>query len=192
MAKFIGDDQLRRVKEAVDLVDLMADYAPPQKAGAQFSVCCPFHQERSPSCYIYPDQQTYHCFGCGAHGDSITLVREQEGLNLSTPLNFCAPRRYSACFRREVFPCTKKGPSKSEREQLLELMRFATSFTKKRCSTKTPPKRLEATSRVAGLIVNSPNSLAWALPRSWLARAGGSTAGVYPAATDFGKPCNGS
>lgn len=132
MAKFIGDDQLRRVKEAVDLVDLMGDYAPPQKAGAQFRVCCPFHQERSPSCYIYPDQQTYHCFGCGAHGDAITLVREQEGLEFVDAVEFLARRAgIQLVFEEKYAGSHKKGPSKSERENLLALMKFATEFYQK-------------------------------------------------------------
>ena len=129
MAKFIGDDQLRRVKEAVDLVDVMGDYAPPQKAGAQFRVCCPFHQERSPSCYIYPDQQTYHCFGCGAHGDVITLVREQEGLEFVDAVEFLARRAGIQLVYEETFSGSqRRGPSRSEREDLLALMKFATEF----------------------------------------------------------------
>ena len=107
----------------------MGDYAPPQKAGAQFKVCCPFHQERSPSCYIYPDQQTYHCFGCGAHGDIITLVREQEGLDFVDAVEFLARRANIEVVYEERGPSSqKRGPSRSEREALLALMKFTTEF----------------------------------------------------------------
>lgn len=127
MGKFLGEEQLRRVKDAVDLVEVMADYAPPQKAGAQFKVCCPFHQERTPSCYIYPDQQTYHCFGCGAHGDVITLVREQEGLDFVDAVEYLARRAHIELVFEER---GSSAPSmdRSEREQLLAAMVFAQGF----------------------------------------------------------------
>lgn len=48
-------------------------------AGAvNFKVCCLFHQERTASCHIYTKSKKYHCFGCGAHGDIITMVIEME------------------------------------------------------------------------------------------------------------------
>ncbi|TVR45918.1 MAG: DNA primase [Planctomycetota bacterium] len=127
MGKFVGEEQLRRIKEAVDLVDVMGDYAPPQKAGSQFKVCCPFHQERTPSCYIYPDQQTYHCFGCGAHGDIITLVREQEGLDFVDAVEYLARRANIQLVFEERGP-GETGPNRSERENLLALMAFASDF----------------------------------------------------------------
>ena len=76
---FIGDDQVRLVKSRIDLVQLMGEYTPLRKSGANFTGCCAFHQERTPSMYVYAEQQTYHCFGCGAHGDAITLIREGAG-----------------------------------------------------------------------------------------------------------------
>lgn len=92
MAGFIGEDQVRRIKAAVDLVQVMGEYAPLRKAGRMWACCCPFHQERSPSCYVYPDQQTYHCFGCGAHGDVITLVRNRENIEFSEAVELIARR----------------------------------------------------------------------------------------------------
>ncbi len=57
---FIGDDQVRLVKTRIDLVQLMGEYTPLRKAGANFTGCCAFHQERTPSMYVYAEQQTYH------------------------------------------------------------------------------------------------------------------------------------
>ncbi|TVR13474.1 MAG: DNA primase [Planctomycetota bacterium] len=123
MADIIGEDQVRRIKEAVDLVEVMGDYAPPQRAGRLFKLCCPFHQERTPSCYIYPDQQTYHCFGCGAHGDVITLVREQEGLSFTDAVEFLARRagiQVTYEQRRQ-----RSAQARSQREGLLALMTWS-------------------------------------------------------------------
>ena len=92
MPGFLGDDQVRRVREAIDLVQLMSEYAPVRKAGANFTCCCPFHQERSPSMYIYTGDQHYYCFGCKAHGDAITLIREKENVAFADAVEMLAKR----------------------------------------------------------------------------------------------------
>ncbi|MEZ0496487.1 DNA primase [Sphingomonas sp. IW22] len=51
-----------------------------QRAGREFRACCPFHNEKSPSFYVNDDKGFYHCFGCGAHGDAIRWLTEQQGL----------------------------------------------------------------------------------------------------------------
>lgn len=54
--------------------------------------CCPFHQEKTPSFYVYEDQATYHCFGCGAHGDIFSFVQEQENATFPEALEKMATR----------------------------------------------------------------------------------------------------
>jgi len=51
-----------------------------KKAGANFSACCPFHNEKTPSFTVSPSKQFYHCFGCGAHGNAIGFLMEYSGL----------------------------------------------------------------------------------------------------------------
>ncbi|PCD03189.1 DNA primase [Sphingomonas spermidinifaciens] len=51
-----------------------------QRAGREYRACCPFHNEKSPSFYVNDDKGFYHCFGCGAHGDAIRWMTEQQGL----------------------------------------------------------------------------------------------------------------
>lgn len=127
MAGFLGEEQIRKVKAAVDLVQVFAEYAPLRKAGRNWSCCCPFHQERSPSCYIYPEQQTYHCFGCGAHGDLITLVREKERLEFSEAVELLARR---AGITLE-YQSGGDGRPKGERDALIAAMAFAVQFYEK-------------------------------------------------------------
>ncbi len=50
------------------------------RAGREWKGCCPFHNEKTPSFYVNDDKGFYHCFGCGAHGDVIRFLTEQEGL----------------------------------------------------------------------------------------------------------------
>lgn len=51
------------------------------KKGREWSACCPFHDEKTPSFYVNDQKQFYHCFGCGAHGDVISWMTEQRGLS---------------------------------------------------------------------------------------------------------------
>ena len=64
----------------IDIVDLIERHVPLKKGGANYSACCPFHSEKSPSFTVSPSKQFYHCFGCGAHGNAITFVMEYQGM----------------------------------------------------------------------------------------------------------------
>ena len=50
------------------------------RAGREWKGCCPFHEEKTPSFYVNDQKQFYHCFGCGAHGDAISWMVDQQGL----------------------------------------------------------------------------------------------------------------
>ncbi len=64
----------------VDIVDVVETAVQLRKAGANFTACCPFHTEKSPSFTVSPTKQFYHCFGCGAHGTAISFMMEYHGL----------------------------------------------------------------------------------------------------------------
>ncbi|MGO2455670.1 DNA primase [Vibrio casei] len=70
------DDLLARV----DIVDLVDPRVKLKKQGKNYGACCPFHNEKSPSFIVSPDRQTYHCFGCGVHGNAIDFMMEYERL----------------------------------------------------------------------------------------------------------------
>lgn len=122
---FIGDDQVRMVKSRIDLVQLMGEYTPLRKSGANFTGCCAFHQERTPSMYVYAEQQTYHCFGCGAHGDAITLIREKERLEFSDAVEFLARR---AGITIEYQNNGRNQMARGERDDLMKVVEFAAGF----------------------------------------------------------------
>ena len=76
----IPDSFKRDLLNRVDIVDIIQRHLTLKKAGANFSACCPFHNEKSPSFTVSPSKQFYHCFGCGAHGDAIGFLMEYSGL----------------------------------------------------------------------------------------------------------------
>ncbi len=64
----------------VDIVDLVGRTVTLKKAGINYKGLCPFHGEKSPSFIVSPTRQTYHCFGCGVHGDAIRFLCEHHGM----------------------------------------------------------------------------------------------------------------
>jgi DNA primase len=91
MAGMITEASIRRVKEAIDLADLFADYTQVVRAGGMHKANCPIHKERTPSCVLYEDGH-YHCFGCGAHGDVFSIVREMENCSFVEAVERLAQR----------------------------------------------------------------------------------------------------
>lgn len=72
---------LDEIRSRVSLSSVVARRVKLLKAGREMKGCCPFHNEKTPSFYVNDDKAFYHCFGCGAHGDVIRFVVEQEGLS---------------------------------------------------------------------------------------------------------------
>lgn len=77
----IANDSIEQLKSRLDILDVVGSYIELKKAGANFKAPCPFHDDKSPSFVVSPSKQIYHCFGCGAGGDSIRFVMEYEKLS---------------------------------------------------------------------------------------------------------------
>ncbi len=92
------------IKERLDIVDVISSYIPLQKAGRNFRAVCPFHHEKTPSFYVFPDRGSWHCFGaCGTGGDVITFVQKKENLDFREALEVLA-RRAGVDLERERNP----------------------------------------------------------------------------------------
>ena len=76
----IPDSFIDELLARVDIVDVVERRVPLKKAGREWTACCPFHNERSPSFTVSPAKQFFHCFGCGAHGSAIKFLMDYERL----------------------------------------------------------------------------------------------------------------
>jgi DNA primase len=76
----------------IDIVDVIEEFLPLKKSGANYMACCPFHKEKSPSFSVSPTKQFYHCFGCGVHGSAIGFIMEYQGLSFQEAVQFLADR----------------------------------------------------------------------------------------------------
>ncbi len=77
----ISRDIIEKIREKNDIVEVISEYVSLQKVGANYRGLCPFHLETSPSFYVSPSKNMYHCFGCGASGDVIKFVQEIENIS---------------------------------------------------------------------------------------------------------------
>jgi DNA primase len=76
----IPESFIQELLARVDIVEIVERYVTLRKAGANYSACCPFHSEKTPSFTVSPSKQFYHCFGCGAHGSAIGFVMQYSGV----------------------------------------------------------------------------------------------------------------
>lgn len=75
----IPDEKLQELRDRIDIVDLVSRYVGLKRAGKNFTACCPFHSERTPSFYVNPERRSYKCFGCGVYGDGLEFVMRMDG-----------------------------------------------------------------------------------------------------------------
>ncbi|MES2920328.1 MAG: DNA primase [Verrucomicrobiota bacterium] len=122
----IPKESVEKVLEATDIVDLIGSYIQVKKAGSSFRANCPFHNEKTPSFYITPSTQRFHCFGCGAGGDAIAFVRDHENLPFVDAVRKLASRAGVHIVEEDSDP--NADQSRRTRGKLLDIHREATAF----------------------------------------------------------------
>ncbi|MDR1753909.1 MAG: DNA primase [Eubacterium sp.] len=88
----IPEEFLLRLRETIDIVETVAPYVQLKKASRDYVCLCPFHSEKTPSCHIYTESNSFYCFGCGAGGDNITFIRMAENLDYIEAIRFLAAK----------------------------------------------------------------------------------------------------
>jgi DNA primase len=85
------------IKQKVDIVDFVSEYVILKPSGRNFKAQCPFHTEKTPSFFVFPDQQSWHCFGsCGTGGDVFSFIMKKDGLDFGQALHILADKTGTA------------------------------------------------------------------------------------------------
>lgn len=127
MAGLIVRKDIDLVRERSDLKGIVEEYVTLRSAGVgSFKGLCPFHDERTPSFHVRPGVGTYHCFGCGEHGDVISFLMEMEHTSFTETVERLASRAGV-----ELHYEDGQGPDRAEvgrRQRLLEANKVADEF----------------------------------------------------------------
>ena len=120
----------------IDIVDVVERYVPLRKAGANYSACCPFHSEKTPSFTVSPSKQFYHCFGCGAHGSAIGFLMQHAGIGFIEAVEDLA-----AAAGMQVPHEERQRVERAKKAPLTELMARALRFYREQL--KAAPKAVD-------------------------------------------------
>lgn len=85
-------DDVELIKEKINIADLISEYLPLKKSGANFKTNCPFHNEKTASFVVSPERGIWHCFGCQKGGDVFTFLIEKEGMEFKEALEYLAKK----------------------------------------------------------------------------------------------------
>ena len=139
----IPEQFIQELLNRVDIVDVVDKSVPLKKAGANYSACCPFHNEKSPSFTVSPTKQFYHCFGCGAHGTAIGFLMEYAGLSFVEAINDLAKNVGMIVPQEQSTPASREADATNRTVKLglQESLQQATNFYK--AELKKSPRAIE-------------------------------------------------
>jgi DNA primase len=133
----IPPEILHKVKDSINIIELVGEHVVLRKSGANYVGLCPFHSERTPSFSVSENKQLYHCYGCKRGGDLISFVMELSGLSFSEALEELAdrakialPQNWKSITVGDAGSETEKRRSELREKQALafKLNRFAAAF----------------------------------------------------------------
>ena len=122
----ISNDSVSQVRNAADMVAEVSRYTDLKRAGVQMMGLCPFHDERSPSFSVDPQNKLYNCFGCGENGDIFGFVMEKEGLAFAEAVEALADRYGVEIKREQEDP--RAEARRQARHRLQQLLERASAY----------------------------------------------------------------
>ncbi|MDO8418068.1 MAG: DNA primase [Agitococcus sp.] len=138
MAGRIPQNFIDEVLRRTDIVDLISGQVRLKKTGKNYSACCPFHNEKSPSFSVNREKQFYHCFGCGASGNALSFVMQYEHREFIDGLEYLAQKVGLS------LPETSQQETQVSRQPLYDILEAAAQFFEEQL--RTAPNRDKAVS----------------------------------------------
>ena len=114
---------IERILDAAHIVDVVQEFVPLKKRGANFLGLCPFHNEKTPSFTVSPSKEIFKCFGCGKVGNSVNFVMEHEHLTYPEALKYLARKYHIEIVEKEL--SQEEIDKQNERESLLVVTAYA-------------------------------------------------------------------
>lgn len=122
---FYSEDLVDEILASVDIVEVVNEYVPLKRRGANYLGLCPFHKEKTPSFTVSPDKQIYKCFGCGQGGSVIQFISKLENLDFKETLEHLAEKANIDLAKFEVNRGIQDG--KKEIKETIERINKATA-----------------------------------------------------------------
>jgi DNA primase len=131
---------VEQVQSSSDIVDVVSSYIPLKRAGRSFKACCPFHNEKTPSFFVSPEKQIWHCFGCGAGGSVFNFIALYERVTFPEAVRLLAKKAGIAV------PDTRgaEGREGEKKDDLYRLNEFAARWFTHQLQATAPGKKVLA------------------------------------------------
>ena len=133
----ISKETIEQVLLRNDVETVIGSYVSLRRTGSNLKGLCPFHSEKTPSFTVYPQDNSFYCFGCGAGGDVITFIRKRENLDYQDAVEFLADRAGITILRDERAAGYQQKP-KFDRSRMFAMNRDAALYFNKRLYDDTP------------------------------------------------------
>jgi DNA primase len=128
LAGFIPEDIVAHVRDAANIVDVIAEYVALRKTGKNFIGLCPFHADKKPSFTVSEEKQIFHCFGCGQGGNVFSFLIQHNNLSFPEAVGFLAQKYGIEIPTRKMSPTQKK--ELKEKEGLFKINKEAADYFK--------------------------------------------------------------
>ena len=132
----ISKETIEQVIMRNDIESLIGSYVSLKRAGSNLKGLCPFHSEKTPSFTVYPQDNSFYCFGCGAGGDAITFIRKRENLDYPDAVEFLANRAGITIVTDELG--SYRTSPKIDRARVFKMNTDAAKYFHQRLFDKTP------------------------------------------------------